>query len=186
MLEEFFREDLGEGDLSSETLFHSQNGMITLIAKQPGVFCGEEVVRTGYAMFDASIEVDMLVKDGESVSEGQHLGTVKGRMKDLLQGERVVLNLIQRMSGIAKETAEAVRSIEGSGARICDTRKTTPGLRMLEKYAVRVGGGYNHRFGLYDAVMLKDNHIAFAGSITKAVETVRGVYGAYGEDRSGD
>ncbi|VXB86830.1 nicotinate-nucleotide pyrophosphorylase (quinolinate phosphoribosyltransferase) [Bacillus sp. 349Y] len=177
MLEEFYREDLGEGDLSSETLFHSQEGMITLMAKQPGVFCGEDIVRTAYAMFDASIEVDLFVKDGETVGEGQHLGTMKGRMKDLLQGERVILNLIQRMSGIAKETAEAVKAVEGSGARICDTRKTTPGLRMLEKYAVRVGGGYNHRFGLYDAVMLKDNHIAFAGSITKAVETIRSATG---------
>ena len=107
------------------------------------------------------------------MEKGQILATVKGAVASLLKGERVILNLVQRMSGISTNTREAVSILNSSHTKICDTRKTTPGLRMIEKYAVRCGGGYNHRFGLYDAAMIKDNHIDFAGSITNAIEAVR-------------
>lgn len=108
-----------------------------------------------------------------AIEKGQQLATATGKIADLLKGERVVLNLVQRMSGIATLTKNAVTTLNSTHTKLCDTRKTTPGLRMLEKYAVRCGGGYNHRFGLYDGIMIKDNHISFAGSITKAVEAAR-------------
>ena len=113
------------------------------------------------------------MKDGEKIEAGQIIASAKGPVAVLLNGERVILNLIQRMSGIATLTNKAVQTLDSDHTKICDTRKTTPGLRMLEKYAVRTGGGFNHRFGLYDAIMLKDNHIAFAGSITKAVQVAK-------------
>ncbi|PFA64545.1 nicotinate-nucleotide diphosphorylase (carboxylating) [Bacillus sp. AFS015802] len=174
MLEAFYREDLGDGDISSQILFgKNDEGSFSFHMKENGIFCGKDVIEIGFSLFDPSIHVQMYVEDGESVEEGQKVAEMTGPMGDLLQAERVVLNLIQRMSGIATETYRAVEQVKGSGVRLCDTRKTTPGLRMLEKYAVRTGGGFNHRNGLYDAVMLKDNHISFAGSITGAVKQVK-------------
>ncbi|MGM0853289.1 MAG: carboxylating nicotinate-nucleotide diphosphorylase [Bacillota bacterium] len=174
MLEEFYREDLGDGDLSSEILFtKSDEGSFSLQMKENGIFCGKDVVEIGFSLFDPSVNVQVFVEDGEVVEAGQLIAEIRGTVRDLLQAERVVLNLIQRMSGIATETHRAVQQVKGSGVRLCDTRKTTPGLRMLEKYAVRTGGGFNHRNGLYDAVMLKDNHISFEGSITNAVKKVK-------------
>ncbi|MFI8685561.1 carboxylating nicotinate-nucleotide diphosphorylase [Rossellomorea sp. NPDC077527] len=174
MLEEFYREDLGDGDVSSDILFGKKDeGSFSLLMKENGVFCGKDVVEIGFSLFGSSVTVQLFVEDGEWVEAGQRIAEITGPMGDLLQAERVVLNLIQRMSGIATETYRAVEHVKGSGVRLCDTRKTTPGLRMLEKYAVRTGGGFNHRNGLYDAVMLKDNHISFAGSISEAVKQVK-------------
>ncbi|WP_141433642.1 carboxylating nicotinate-nucleotide diphosphorylase [Bacillus sp. 03113] len=177
-LEQFFMEDIGERDVTSELIFsENEKGKIVYIAKESGVFCGTEVIRTGFALLDEEVQIEMNVKDGDRIEKGQTIAVVQGTVWTLLKGERVTLNLIQRMSGIATQTAEALSLISHSTTRICDTRKTTPGLRMLEKYAVRVGGGFNHRFGLYDAVMIKDNHISFAGSIMNAVNNVRASLG---------
>lgn len=178
MLKQFFIEDIGDGDLSSEALFSPyERGEFTLLAKESGIFCGEAVLQRGFALIDPSASVNINVKDGDAVVPGTVLAKVEGTMQGLLKGERVILNLIQRMSGIATATAKAVKQTAGTRAKICDTRKTTPGLRMVEKYAVKTGGGYNHRRGLYDAVMLKDNHIAFAEGIKRAVEKARAAVG---------
>ncbi|MCQ6278241.1 carboxylating nicotinate-nucleotide diphosphorylase [Bacillus sp. EB600] len=174
LLESFFIEDIGEQDITTDLIFtDGTNGKIVFIAKEAGVFCGEEIIKTGFKLFDSDIKTDVLVKDGDPIESGQQFATASGKIADLLKGERVILNLIQRMSGIATLTQKAVTTLNSSHTKICDTRKTTPGLRMLEKYAVRTGGGFNHRFGLYDGVMIKDNHISFAGSIRNAVEAVR-------------
>lgn len=172
-LEQFFLEDIGDRDVTSQIFGSSQLGEINFIAKESGVFCGEEIIRTGYPILDLELRYDIFVCDGEKIEKGQVLATVWGPVDSLLKGERVILNLVQRMSGIATKTREAVEILNSDHTKICDTRKTTPGLRMLEKYAVRCGGGQNHRYGLYDGAMLKDNHIAFAGSIAGAVAEVR-------------
>ncbi len=174
MLEQYFLEDIGERDISTELIFGKQErGEIAFIAKEAGVFCGEEVIVAGFKLLSEQNQVELFVRDGEWFEKGAILAKVSGNISDLLTGERVILNLVQRMCGVATLTNKAVSILGSEKTRICDTRKTTPGLRMLEKYAVRIGGGYNHRFGLYDGVMIKDNHISFAGSITKAVEKVR-------------
>ncbi|WP_018664693.1 carboxylating nicotinate-nucleotide diphosphorylase [Heyndrickxia acidiproducens] len=174
MLKDFFIEDIGDGDINSEFIFPpSQTGVLTFTAKQSGIFCGKMVIEDGFRILDSAIDAQVYVEDGAPLEKGQVLAEIRGAIVNLLAGERVVLNLIQRMSGIATTTHVAVRKTEGTRAKICDTRKTTPGLRMLEKFAVKSGGAFNHRRGLYDAVMLKDNHIAFAGSITKAVQKVK-------------
>lgn len=174
LLEQFLLEDIGERDVTSELIFgEEEQGEIVFLAKESGIFCGEEVIRTGFAILDNQAEVQLMIIDGEPIEVGQKLGVVRGAVSSLLKGERVVLNLVQRMSGIATKTREAVSTLDSQHTRIVDTRKTTPGLRMLEKYAVRCGGGFNHRLGLYDAVMIKDNHISFAGSIQNAVDKVR-------------
>ncbi|WP_284036095.1 carboxylating nicotinate-nucleotide diphosphorylase [Neobacillus sp. 114] len=174
LLESFFIEDIGEQDITTDLIFSDDTkGEIVFLAKDDGIFCGEEIIKTGFELLNQDLLTRVLVKDGEQFEKGQQLATVTGKISDLLKGERVVLNLVQRMSGIATLTNKAVTTLNSDFTRICDTRKTTPGLRMLEKYAVRSGGGYNHRFGLYDAVMIKDNHISFAGSISRAVEAVR-------------
>lgn len=177
-LEQYFLEDIGDRDLTSELIFgEGQTGKVIFLAKDNGIFCGEEIVRSGYKVLNPAAEVNIKVQDGERIEKGQILAEAAGPVSDLLKGERVILNLLQRMSGIATKTSEAVRVLNSAHTKICDTRKTTPGLRMLEKYAVRSGGGFNHRYGLYDAVMIKDNHISFAGSIAKAVEEVRSKIG---------
>lgn len=174
MLQQFFLEDIGERDVTTETIFPSdQQATGVFLIKEDGVFAGGDVLVTGYRLLDPSISVTLYKRDGELVKKGEIVAEVSGPIAPLLTGERVILNLMQRMSGIATLTHRAVTILNSNHTRICDTRKTTPGLRMLEKYAVTCGGGYNHRFGLYDAVMIKDNHIAFCGSITKAVEAVR-------------
>lgn len=149
------------------------NGEIEFVAKESGIICGVEVIQIGYELLDRQIKVQLNVSDGQNVDIGQQIATVSGPVVSLLKGERVILNLLQRMSGIATKTNTAVQLLANEHAKITDTRKTTPGLRMIEKYAVRCGGGMNHRYGLYDAVLIKDNHIAFAGSITNAVNTIR-------------
>jgi nicotinate-nucleotide pyrophosphorylase (carboxylating) len=173
-LEKFFIEDIGEQDLTTDFIFSDDTtGKIVFLSKDEGVFCGEEIIKTGFHLLNHDLTVELFVKDGQAIEKGQELAHVSGKIADLLKGERVVLNLVQRMSGIATLTQKTVHTLDSGHTKVCDTRKTTPGLRMLEKYAVRCGGGFNHRFGLYDAVMIKDNHISFAGSITKAVEAVR-------------
>ena len=173
-LEKFFIEDIGEQDITTDLIFADDtNGEIVFLAKDEGVFCGEEIIKTGFQLLNNDLTIRVFVKDGEAIKYGDTLARVSGKIADLLKGERVILNLVQRMSGIATLTRKTVTTLDSGHTKICDTRKTTPGLRMLEKYAVRCGGGYNHRFGLYDGVMIKDNHISFAGSITKAVDAIR-------------
>jgi nicotinate-nucleotide pyrophosphorylase (carboxylating) len=172
-LEKFFIEDIGEQDITTDLIFADDtNGEIVFLAKDEGVFCGEEIIKTGFQLLNNDLTIRVFVKDGEEIKYGDTLAHVSGKIADLLKGERVILNLVQRMSGIATLTRKTVTTLDSDHTKICDTRKTTPGLRMLEKYAVRCGGGYNHRFGLYDGVMIKDNHISFAGSITKAVDAI--------------
>lgn len=170
----FFEEDFGDGDLTSEALFSKEDtakGIFT--AKSSGIIAGVEILKEGYLLMDGQIVFKPFVADGDFVEKGQDLFEVEGPVQKLLSAERVLLNLIQRMSGIATMTREAVDRLNQPSIKITDTRKTTPGLRMFEKYAVTCGGGYNHRRGLFDAVMIKDNHIAHAGSISAAVEKAR-------------
>ncbi|MEI4800133.1 carboxylating nicotinate-nucleotide diphosphorylase [Bacillus sp. NPDC077411] len=173
-LKQFFLEDIGERDVTSQLIFpNDQQAKGTLLVKDTGVFAGADVIKEGFALLDNRIEVILHKKDGDMVTNGDILATIQGPIASLLTAERVVLNVIQRMSGVATMTRKAVTAIGSDHTRICDTRKTMPGLRMFDKYAVVCGGGYNHRFGLYDGVMIKDNHIVFAGSITKAVTVVK-------------
>ncbi|RXI99915.1 carboxylating nicotinate-nucleotide diphosphorylase [Anaerobacillus alkaliphilus] len=174
LLSSFFEEDIGFGDLTSESIFNEKDcGFGVFIAKSEGVFCGIDIIKQGFNILNDRISIDFHVEDGSIVKKGDKIATVEGPVIYLLTGERVILNLIQRMSGIATVTKQAVTNANSTHTKICDTRKTTPGLRMVEKYAVACGGGFNHRFGLFDAVMIKDNHIAAAGGIEKAVDKVR-------------
>ncbi|WP_203288253.1 carboxylating nicotinate-nucleotide diphosphorylase [Metabacillus sp. cB07] len=174
-LEGFFAEDIGDFDATSTFIFsEGQTGSAVIRAKEDGIFAGADVVKAGYAVLDPRVTVQVLKRDGEAISRGEKAAVLTGPIASILTGERVVLNLLQRMSGIATLTNQAVKLLNSDHTKICDTRKTTPGLRMIEKYAVRCGGGYNHRFGLYDGIMLKDNHIASAGSIAEAVQKARG------------
>ncbi|MYL31819.1 carboxylating nicotinate-nucleotide diphosphorylase [Halobacillus halophilus] len=173
-LKEFLLEDIGDYDVSTDLLFPAdQQGVLRITAKEEGVFCGGWVITDVCHLLNERIKADVLIPDGADIRKGTCLAEVHGPMVDLLKGERVILNCIQRMSGIATLTKQAVQALENPKIRLCDTRKTTPGLRLFEKYAVQTGGGYNHRFGLYDAVMLKDNHIAFYGSLTNAVRHLK-------------
>jgi nicotinate-nucleotide pyrophosphorylase (carboxylating) len=173
-LEEFFLEDLGELDVTSQTVFGANvRGEAVIIAKEDGILAGVDVIATGYSLFDQKVDVALKKQDGDALKQGDIIAELEGPVATILSGERVILNLLQRMSGIATLTNKTVHLLQSNHTRICDTRKTSPGLRMFEKYAVRCGGGFNHRFGLYDGVMIKDNHIAFAGSILKAVKEVR-------------
>lgn len=167
-----FEEDVGFGDISSAIL---PDKLIKgeFIAKADGVISGIDSILLGYQILDETVEVQHLVSDGDRVEPGDCIARVDGSVRALLTSERVILNILQHMSGIATKTATAVKQLEGSNTRVCDTRKTLPGLRALQKYAVRCGGGYNHRLRLDDGVMIKDNHIAAAGSISKAVELAR-------------
>lgn len=168
------REDIGDGDHSSQSCIPAQaEGKMYLLVKEEGVLAGVEVAKKIFGKIDPNIELDVRIQDGAAVKVGDIVMYVQGRVWTLLQAERLVLNVMQRMSGIATRTAEYVTRLEGTDTRVLDTRKTTPGMRYLEKEAVRLGGGVNHRMGLYDMVMLKDNHIDFAGGIEKAVHQVQ-------------
>jgi nicotinate-nucleotide pyrophosphorylase (carboxylating) len=175
-LQEFFIEDIGSGDLSASLFEDNKRVTAAVIAKEYGVFAGGLVLTEGYMLIDPETEIHLFINDGEFVEPGTVLAEISGKSQSVLSGERVLLNLLQRLSGIATITARAVSCTDGE-TRICDTRKTTPGLRMLEKYAVRCGGGFNHRFGLYDTVMLKENHLAGFPSIEEAVNTARKKFG---------
>lgn len=165
------REDIGMGDLTTmATVESGTNARAELVAKEDFVLAGLAVARQVFKTLDSAIAFEMLTADGHPVRRGEVIAWLKGDAALLLQGERVALNLLQRLSGIASQTARFVTEVRGTNARILDTRKTTPGLRLLEKYAVRMGGGRNHRFSLADGVLIKENHIAAAGSLTAAVQ----------------
>jgi len=169
-----FQEDVGTGDITTlSTVPEGTQISGRFIAKESGIICGIEVARAVFDYADKNIEFNCSFKDGELVSKGDIIGTISGDAASVLTGERLALNLMQRMSGIATNTNEAVQKVSGYKAKIVDTRKTTPGLRVFEKYAVKAGGGANHRFNLADGVLIKDNHIKAAGSITKAVVAAR-------------
>jgi nicotinate-nucleotide pyrophosphorylase (carboxylating) len=171
-LQAWLAEDVGRGDLTSPALRHRE-GRAQWTAKQSGVFCGGVLVEPLFHLLDPCVRVEGLVPDGEQVIAGQRLLTVAGNAAALVAGERTALNLAMRLSGVATATAALVAQLEGTAARLVDTRKTTPGLRVWEKYAVRCGGGLNHRLGLDDAAMLKENHLAWGGGIGPAVAAVR-------------
>lgn len=167
-------EDVGTGDITTESTIPEDRVAHGLYkAKESGVLCGVGVAKRVFELIDPSIEFTAFKKDGDLIEKGEIIAEVHGKATGVLTGERVGLNLMQRMSGIATRTAEAVKQVEGTNAKICDTRKTTPGLRVIEKYAVKVGGGTNHRFNLADGILIKDNHIVAAGSITAAVRAAR-------------
>lgn len=171
-LEAWLAEDIGRGDLTAPAL-KGQQGQAHWMAKQPGRFCGGPLVQRLFQRLDPGVSVRLLRQDGDAVEAGDCLLELQGPATALVAGERTALNLAMRLSGIATATAALVAQLEGTGVRLADTRKTTPGLRLLEKYAVRCGGGTNHRMGLDDAAMLKENHIAWAGGITAAIDAVR-------------
>ena len=171
-LEAWLAEDIGRGDLTAAAL-QGQQGQAHWVAKQPGRFCGGPLVQSLFQRLDPGVSLRLLRQDGDAVEVGDCLLELQGPAKALVAGERTALNLAMRLSGIATATAALVAQLEGTGVRLADTRKTTPGLRLLEKYAVRCGGGINHRMGLDDAAMLKENHIAWAGGITAAITAVR-------------
>lgn len=173
-IQAFLMEDIGAKDVSAQSIFStSDEGSAVLYAKEAGILSGSAVIETAYRLLHPAIKVETKKEDGKPIQVGETIAVITGPIRYLLMGERVVLNLLQRMSGIATTTKRAISTLASTHTRICDTRKTTPGLRMFEKYAVTCGGGYNHRHGLDDGVMIKDNHIAFCGSITKAVTKVR-------------
>lgn len=177
-LDDFLRsalaEDIGAGDITTlSTVPEDRRSRAVFRAKEPGVVCGLGVAERVFTLVDSRIVFTPLVSDGYAAQKGEVIAEVEGPSRGILSGERVALNLLQRLSGIATKTAEAVLKTAGTKAKITDTRKTVPGLRALEKYAVRVGGGTNHRFNLADGVLIKDNHIVAAGGITAAVAGAR-------------
>jgi nicotinate-nucleotide pyrophosphorylase (carboxylating) len=170
LVESALAEDIGQGDITSAlTVPETAVCVARISVRESGVIAGIEVAKAAFASVDPSVRFDPRVADGQTVSPGEVLAIVSGNSRSVLSGERVALNFMQRLSGVATKTAQFVALVAGTRARIVDTRKTTPGLRAVEKYAVRVGGGANHRFGLSDGILIKDNHIIAAGGVGKAV-----------------
>ena len=168
------QEDITSEDVSTNAVMPTNvKGTVDLIAKEDGVIAGMDVYARVFKLLDESMEIEMFCQDGDEVKKGDLMAKVTGDIRVLLSGERVALNYLQRMSGIATYTRSVVKLLEGSGVTLLDTRKTTPNCRVFEKYAVRVGGGCNHRYNLSDGVLLKDNHIGAAGSITKAIQMAK-------------
>ena len=168
------REDISSEDVSTNAVMpEAKAGEVELIAKQDGIICGMDVYERVFKLLDESTVVEKYVKDGDAVTKGQLMAKVKGDIRVLLSGERVALNYRQRMSGIATYTNAVAKLLAGSNTVLLDTRKTTPNMRIFEKYAVKCGGGQNHRYNLSDGVLLKDNHIGAAGSITKAIQMAK-------------
>lgn len=171
---EALKEDISSEDVTTNSVMkEAVAGEVDLICKQDGIIAGLEVFERVFTLLDPDTKAELYCKDGEEVKNGQLMGKVKGDIRVLLSGERVALNYLQRMSGIATYTNSVAKLLEGSKIKLLDTRKTTPNLRIFEKYAVRAGGGYNHRYNLSDGVLLKDNHIGAAGSVTKAVQMAK-------------
>jgi nicotinate-nucleotide pyrophosphorylase (carboxylating) len=167
-------EDIGDGDITSRAIFTAKNRSHAFIrAKESGVLCGCFMAEAVYSRIDPSVEIRFLCCDGDAVNAGDIIAEISGPTASILAGERIALNFMQRLSGIATRTAAVVELLSGTGITILDTRKTLPGYRLLDKYAVRTGGGTNHRMGLFDMVMIKDNHIEAAGGISEAVKMVR-------------
>lgn len=173
VLEAGLREDIGFGDLATDALLARHHVRGSFQARATGTLSGLQALSLCYDRLGGGVEMDLFYHDGNTVQSGQTIATVEGPAATILSGERLILNLLQHMSGIATVTASGVEVLRGSGIRLCDTRKTLPGLRALQKYAVRCGGGYNHRLRLDDGLMIKENHIAVAGSISRAVELAR-------------
>ncbi|HON53916.1 MAG TPA: carboxylating nicotinate-nucleotide diphosphorylase [Bacteroidales bacterium] len=164
------QEDIGNGDHTTlSCISHDLEGRAQLLVKQDGILCGVEVAKKIYKTFDSSLSINVLIEDGTPITKGDVVFTVHGKTISILQTERLVLNFMQRLSGIATQTHEYVKLLEGTHTKILDTRKTTPGMRLLEKYAVKTGGGENHRIGLYDMILIKDNHIDYAGGVKAAI-----------------
>ena len=174
LIKRALEEDIGYGDITTLSLIPAeQESRGLFVAKTPGIVAGIKVSQAVFAYLDAKIEFDVLKNDGETIIPGDVIAVVRGKTRTLLTGERTALNFLQRLSGIASKTRKMMDLIKYSSAELLDTRKTTPGLRVLEKYAVGIGGARNHRFGLFDGVMIKDNHIQAVGSIQQAVSTAR-------------
>lgn len=171
---EALKEDISSEDVSTNAVMKGAvKGEVELICKQDGIIAGLDVFKKVFELLDADTKVEFYCQDGDEVKKGQLMGKVMGDIRVLLSGERVALNYLQRMSGIATYTHSVAELLKGSKTKLLDTRKTTPNMRIFEKYAVRVGGGYNHRYNLSDGVLLKDNHIGAAGSVTKAVKMAK-------------
>ena len=174
LIKEALQEDISSEDVTTNAVMkEAVTGEVQLICKQDGVVAGLDVFRRVFEILDENVKIDFYCKDGDEVKKGELMGVVTGDIRALLSGERVALNYLQRMSGIATYTHSVAKLLEGTKTKILDTRKTTPNMRIFEKYAVRVGGGYNHRYNLSDGVLLKDNHIGAAGSVTKAVQMAK-------------
>ena len=177
------REDVGDGDHSSLACIpESATGKAKLLVKDEGIIAGVDFAELVFYFVDPSLKIEVLIKDGSQVSHGDIVFYVEGSSQSILKAERLVLNAMQRMSAIATKTNMFVNLLKGTGTKILDTRKTTPGIRALEKWAVKIGGGENHRFALYDMIMLKDNHIDFAGGITKAINKTKNYLKETGRD----
>jgi len=176
-------EDIGDGDHTSDACIPvSAQGKAKLLVKEDGIIAGVELAQRIFSRFDKNLKVEVLIKDGAKIKVGDIILTVEGSSRSILKTERLMLNFMQRMSGIATKTANLNKLIEGTSAKLLDTRKTTPLLRELEKLAVKIGGGVNHRIGLYDMVMIKDNHIDMAGGIPQAIERVHQHLKSVGKD----
>lgn len=170
LLLQALQEDITSEDITTNSVMRTyQKGEVQLLCKQDGIIAGLHVFKRVFELLDDAVQVDFFCQDGNAVSAGQLMAVVTGDIRALLSGERVALNYLQRMSGIATYTHSIAKLLEGSKTKLLDTRKTTPNMRVFEKYAVKVGGGYNHRYNLSDGILLKDNHIGAAGSVTNAV-----------------
>ena len=179
----WFAEDIGDGDHTTLSCIPSTAiGKSQLIIKENGVLAGIEVARKVFKAFDPELKMTVFINDGAEVKVGDVAFVVEGKIQSLLQTERLMLNIMQRMSGVATRTREYVKALEGTKTRVLDTRKTTPGLRLLEKEAVKIGGGVNHRIGLYDMILLKDNHVDFAGGIAQAIQRTKAYLKEKGKD----
>ena len=170
LIELAFAEDIGDGDHTTLcSIPATEEGSSRLLIKEEGILAGVEIAKEVFHKFDPNLKVEVFIEDGTNVKPGEVAFIVSGKVRSLLQTERLVLNIMQRMSGIATITSKYVKLLEGTKAKVLDTRKTTPGMRMLEKQAVKTGGGVNHRIGLFDMILLKDNHVDFAGGIENAI-----------------
>jgi nicotinate-nucleotide pyrophosphorylase (carboxylating) len=183
LIDRALREDIGDGDHSSlATIPADAHAGARLLVKDNGILAGVELAKAIAQRFDPLLEVRIFLQDGARVEKGDVAFTISGPARSILTSERLILNFMQRMSGIATLTRKFVEAIEGTGCKVLDTRKTTPCLRAIEKWAVRIGGGSNHRHGLYDMIMIKDNHVDMAGSIPKAIEAARDYLARTGRD----
>ncbi|MEA4937404.1 MAG: carboxylating nicotinate-nucleotide diphosphorylase [Paludibacter sp.] len=179
----WFAEDIGDGDHTTLSCIpETAKGKSQLIIKEDGVLAGVEIARQIFHAFDPELQMTVFIRDGANVKVGDIAFVVEGKIQSLLQTERLMLNIMQRMSGVATRTRQYVNKLDGTKTRVLDTRKTTPGLRLLEKEAVKIGGGVNHRIGLYDMILLKDNHVDFAGGIDKAILRAKDYLKAKGKD----
>src|SRR5690554_7953640 len=174
LIELAFAEDIGDGDHTTLcSIPATEEGSSRLLIKEEGILAGVEIAKVVFHKFDPNLKVEVFIEDGTHVEPGEVAFVVSGKVQSLLQTERLVLNIMQRMSGIATITNKYVKLLEGTNAKVLDTRKTTPGMRMLEKQAVKIGGGVNHRIGLFDMILLKDNHVDFAGGIENAINSAK-------------